>query len=448
MPRHRFSSLSRALVVAAPVLALTPLVLGGALVGASEGPPPEPWTPVIEAVDSPAAPGSGQPQLSVSSRGVLLSWIERAGSRATLRFAERTAAGWSAPVTVASGEDWFVNWADVPSVLRLENGTLVAHWLQKSGPDTYAYDVRLAYSKDDGRTWSASFLPHHDGTKTEHGFASLFQDPAGGLGLIWLDGRAMASESHGAAPDAAPAAGHSGVSHGASHDAEPRGAMSVRYARFDDGWKQVADMAVDLRVCECCPTTAAVTSRGVIVAYRDRSGGEIRDIHVSRLENGAWTLSTAVHEDGWHIAACPVNGPMLSTGGDQVALAWFTAESGQGRAFVAFSSDAGRTFGPPVRLDEGGSLGRVDLELVDDGSAVATWIEFGDGRAELRARRVGADGAISPAVAVASLEGSRASGYPRVARSGDELVFAWTESRDGKLSVRTAVARTPASSSR
>jgi hypothetical protein len=42
-----------------------------------------------------------------------------------LRFAERTATGWSEPRTVASGADWFVNWADVPSVIRLANGTLV-----------------------------------------------------------------------------------------------------------------------------------------------------------------------------------------------------------------------------------------------------------------------------------------------------------------------------------
>ena len=75
--------------------------------------------------------------------------------------------------------------------MRLASGELVAHWLQKSGVDTYAYDVRLSYSKDDGKTWSASFTPHSDGTKTEHGFASLFQMPGAGLGLAWLDGRAM-----------------------------------------------------------------------------------------------------------------------------------------------------------------------------------------------------------------------------------------------------------------
>src|SRR5687767_13127764 len=113
-------------------------------------------------ITTPAAANSAQPHLSVSNRGVLVSWIERSGDRATLKFAERSATGWTAARTIASGRDWFVNWADVPSVLRLPSGVLVAHWLQKSGPSTYAYDVRLSHSTDDGKTWSASYLAHHE----------------------------------------------------------------------------------------------------------------------------------------------------------------------------------------------------------------------------------------------------------------------------------------------
>jgi hypothetical protein len=150
----------------------------------------------VASITTPAGPASAQPQLSTSSRGVLLSWIERNGSTATLKFSELAGGRWSDARTIASGDNWFVNWADVPSAMRLPNGTLVAHWLQKSAASTYAYDVRLSYSTDDGRTWSASFLPHHDGTPTEHGFASLFAMPRGGLGLIWLDGRAMKGGEH------------------------------------------------------------------------------------------------------------------------------------------------------------------------------------------------------------------------------------------------------------
>ena len=376
----------------------------------------------VQSVNSPARANSAQPQLSSSSRGLILSWIERDQSKATLRFAERTASGWSTPRDVASGTNWFVNWADVPSVIRLASGELVAHWLQQSGPGTYAYDVRLAYSRDDGRTWSTSFTPHSDGTKTEHGFASLLQMPGAGLGLAWLDGRAMKSgESHDA--------------HGAD-----AGAMSVRFATFGRDWKQTSELPVDLRVCECCPTTAAITAEGPIVAYRNRTEDEVRDIFISRLENGKWTEPKAIHADGWKIAACPVNGPMLSARGRDVIVAWFTAQADQPRTFVAFSKDAGRTFGTPIRLDDAFSLGRVDVELMTDGSAMASWIEFAEQRSQFRVRRVEPLGAKSPAVTVSGLASGRASGYPRMGLSGDQLVFAWTESENGRTEVRTAIA--------
>ena len=394
-------------------------------------PPTQTWTPTIASVASPAGANSAQPQMTVSPRGILLSWIERAGSRATLKFAERTAAGWSPARTATAGDDWFVNWADVPSVLRLDDGTLAAHWLQKSGPETYAYDVRLAYSKDDGKTWSSSFTPHHDGSKREHGFASLFQMPGAGLGLIWLDGRGMGS-----------AAGH-------DDHASSEGAMSVRFGAFDTAWTQTSEMPVDLRVCECCPTTAAMTSDGPIVAYRNRTEDEIRDIYVARLDNGQWTEPKAVHDDHWKIAACPVNGPMLSAKGRAVVIAWFTMKDDVGHAYAAFSSDAGRTFGAPVQLDEGAALGRVDVALLPDGSALATWIEFASQRSFFATRRIEASGRTSPITTVSAIAGARASGYPRIAFHRDEVVFAWTETDGGLAIVKTAVAKvalTPASS--
>lgn len=388
--------------------------------------------PTVMPLVSPAGVDSAQPQLSVSSKGVLLSWVEREGARAVLKFSERTTGAWSVPRTVASGSDWFVNWADVPSVMRLENGTLAAHWLQKSGPSTYAYDVRLAQSTDDGRTWSSSFTPHHDGTKTEHGFASMFQVPGAGLGLVWLDGRQTTPAGAGAATE---------------HDEHGGGAMTVRYGAFDGQWKQTTDMPIDTRVCECCPTTAAVTSDGVIAAFRNRTEDEIRDIYVSRLENGKWTEPRAVHNDNWKIAACPVNGPMLSARGRDVVIAWFTGKVEPGQVFAAFSKDAGRTFGAPIRLDDTAALGRVDVELMPDGSAVATWIETLDRRSEYRMRRISASGDRGPVTKIADIGSTRTSGYPRLARMGTELVFAWIESAPTAAGtrpvtqVRTAVAR-------
>lgn len=375
----------------------------------------------VRMVPGPAARPSAQPHLRTSSRGVMLSWIERQGTVATLKFSEYARGQWSEARTVASGGDWFVNWADVPSVMRLNDGRLAAHWLQKSGASPYAYDVRLSHSDDGGRTWSPSFTPHHDGTQTEHGFASLFEVP-GGLGIVWLDGRQMAG---GAAH-----AGHGGAG----------GAMTIRYAAYDRDWSQVADRPIDERVCDCCPTAAAVTSEGPIVAFRNRTEDEVRDVFVSRLEAGRWSEPAAVHADGWKIAACPVNGPALAARGSRVVVAWFTAVGDVGHAYVAFSDDAGRTFGTPIRVDDAASQGRVDVELLPDGSAVASWIELQDRGAAFMMRRISPGAARSVTVKVAPLEGSRTSGYPRLALHGNELVFAWTDTAGGATMVRTAVA--------
>jgi hypothetical protein len=180
-----------------------------------------------------------------------------------------------------------------------------------------------------------------------------------------------------------------------------------------------------------------VTSDGPIAAYRDRSADEIRDISISRLVAGFWTPPARIHRDNWKINACPVNGPALSADGRRVAIAWFSAKDDQPHAFAAFSTNSGASFGAPIRLDDVAALGRVDVQLLEDGSALATWIEFADGRAQFKARRVEADATKSPTFVVAGLAASRASGYPRMERFGAEVIFAWTDTGETP-GVRTA----------
>ncbi len=369
-----------------------------------------PWNPRIVEVTSPAAEESSEPQLTTFRNRTILSWIERAGETATLKFSERTATGWTAATTVASGDDWFVNYADVPSVVRVSDTLLAAHWLQSNGPDPEGYDVRLAFSHDEGRTWSAPTSPHHDGTPTQHGFVSLYPFGEGGAGLVWLDGRAGKN-------------------------------ITVRSATFSKDGIQTSETLVDDRVCECCPTAAALTSDGVVAAFRNLGDNDVRDIYVARWSKAtptAWSQPSPVHNDDWRIDACPVNGPAVSALGQTVTVAWFNAKIDQGHVFVAFSHDGGRTFGPATRVDDAAALGRVDVALLDDHSAVVAWIEFADHRSQFRMRRVTANGSLSPSTVVSTRTSAGASGYPRLVRSDRELVFAWTESQQGQTRVRTA----------
>ena len=128
----------------------------------------------------------------------------------------------------------------------------------------------------------------------------------------------------------------------------------------------------------------------------------------------------------------------LADHGDRVALAWFTAEGDRPRAMVAFSQDAGRTFGAPVRVDEAQTLGRVDAVILDDGRAVVSWLEFKPGASEFRGRIVSPDGTREPSFQITTSTADRQSGYPRMVRAGRELVFAWTSPRPTPQ-VKTAV---------
>jgi hypothetical protein len=186
----------------------------------------------------------------------------------------------------------------------------------------------------------------------------------------------------------------------------------------------------------------ATTADGPIVAFRDRTADDIRDIHVTRIEAGKWTDAVSVHDDKWKIDACPVNGPAVAARGKDAVVAWFTALDDNGKAYAAFSHDSGRTWGSPICLDDGSALGHVDIELLDDGSAVATWVEFANERSQFRARKVLPSGERSKAIVLAGEGEARVSGYPRMTKRGTDLVFAWTESSGpGTQVVKTALGK-------
>ena len=377
----------------------------------------------IEPADSPTDGDSREPELNPADNGrVILSWVEKVSDKGyALRLSFRDATGWSEARTVAEGENWFVNWADFPSAIALPDGSLAAHWLVKSGKGTYAYDVNIARSNDGGKTWSQPIVPHRDKTQTEHGFVSLIPLPDGRLGVVWLDGRNMKdmkeTDDHGPAPES----------------------MTLRYAAIDRDANLFDEAELDNRVCECCQTSAAVTSEGPIAVYRDRSQSEIRDIYIVRQVNGAWSAPQPVHADNWQINGCPVNGPAVAADGRRVVVAWFTSAGDTPHVKVAFSEDAGERFNKPIQVDDGKNVGRVDTLLLHDGSALVCWLSGDVEGGEVKVRRVQADGKLGPSSVIAKTDISRSSGFPRMARFGDEVHFAWTEF--GKPSrVRTAVA--------
>jgi hypothetical protein len=360
-------------------------------------------------IGSPATTGAAEPNLSADAEGnVYLSWIQRGrDSTHALQYAVLQQGKLGLTRTIAFGRDWFVNWADFPMLTRLPSGEMAAHWLERNGPGKYAYGVRIALWNDDVTLTPQPVTPHRDPSEAEHGFVTLFPENKK-VGVIWLDGRQYAQAK-------------------ASNDSTLE-EMQLRYTTIGVDGKLSDDQLIDDRTCDCCQTTVALTDRGPLVAYRNRTDDEIRDIYVARLENGKWTEGKPVHNDNWKVNFCPVNGPMLEARGNNVVIAWFSAADSVPRVNVAFSSDAGDTFSDPIRVDQGAPKGRVDVAWIDHNSALVSWLEAG----QFMVRKVKRSGRMSTPFAIATMSEQRAGGFPRMAATEKEVVFAWTVANDPK----------------
>ncbi|NNL30965.1 MAG: exo-alpha-sialidase, partial [Gemmatimonadetes bacterium] len=368
----------------------------------------------VGALTSPAGPASGESYLAWDGAKLWMTWTEAREAVHHVLIAHHDGASWSEPTSLAVGTDFFVNWADFPALL-VKGDTLVSHWLQRGGQGTYDYGVRLSWSTDGGDTWSEPWTPHEDDTPTEHGFVSYFDGPQG-ISAVWLDGRNMvAGEGHGGP-----------------------GAMTVRTRVLPIGRMAGPEVVLDAMTCECCQTDATVAGGVPVVAYRDRSEAEVRNIHIARYQDGQWTEGRPVHDDGWVIGGCPVNGPALASEGPRVGVAWFTAPDEEAQVRVAFSEDRGTTFGDPVRVDEGSPSGRVDLLSLGEAGMLVTWLERRDGGAAVLSRIVAPKGELGKVMTLAATSEGRASGFPRIARYGsDRLAVAWTDP-DGEGQVHVA----------
>ncbi len=374
----------------------------------------------IVAVDPPAAADAYAPYLVAAGDGAAATWLEPApGGAVAVRFARFEGGAWSAPSTVVAAKNLFANWADTPGVARAGDGAFLVWWLERLGEETYAYGIRVARSTDSGASWQPLGWLQDDLSAAEHGFVSMVPEGAGAR-AFWLDGRATAG-GHG---------GHEG-GHG-----KGGGAMTLRTTTI--GERIAAPSAlVDDAVCDCCATAAIVGPAGPLVAYRDRTREEIRDIRVARGAATAMPASAPVGADRWTISGCPVNGPAMARAGEQVGVAWFTGAADRARVQVAFSADGGASFAAPSEIDGAAPLGRVGVAPLGGNAIALAWLGRAGERAEVRLRRVVAGGTASATKVLGVTAAGRKSGFPRLATlAGDDLLALWVEVGEGPSRLR------------
>lgn len=365
-----------------------------------------------KSLDGLAAINARTPHLARSPNGiVLLSYVSGVEGEAALRYVTLEGNKWSKSNTVAMGSDWFINWADFPSVVPLDEERWAAHWLVKKEAGSFAYDAVAAISNDGGGHWSQPIALHDDNTLTEHGFVSFYAATDHRVGALWLDGRELA----------APVRSSSAAT-------QLRGAvLSERGIESDQG-------TIDPFVCDCCQTDLAMAVSGPVVAYRNRTSEEVRDIFVSRWLDGQWQAGHEVARDGWVINGCPVNGPAIDARGDAVAVAWFS-DHPTAHTSVAFSRDGAKTFTSAIEVAAGNTIGRVDVAMINDDRAVISWLERDPEL--LVARVVERNGRLGPRMNIADVDDGRNAGFPQMIYLEDRLLFAWTAAHGNTTAVRT-----------
>lgn len=379
------------------------------VIGCKEAPENRQYTNPIQ-IENPAQGYAGMSRMFATSDGLYMSWVEQLDSLAVLKYSVFDGEQWSRSNTIASGTDWFVNWADFPTI-AVNKENIFAHYLQKSAPDTYAYDIKYKVFNKDSKTWSAAKKLHTDTTQSEHGFVSVIPYKEGFM-ASWLDGRTTVN-----VPDSLRQ-------------------MTLRAGIINPDASLGTQWELDNRVCDCCATSIATDAIGPVVVYRDRSTQEVRDISLVRFINEAWTVPQTIHKDEWEINGCPVNGPAVTSNGDNLAVAWFTSANDQPLVKQTFLKGLASNKDIPIKLNTGTAIGRTAITTDTLGNTYALFMQdFGD------------ESAVSLAVfdleenmtknsVLFEISSERASGFPQIEIFKDNLFVSYTESDKEQSSIK------------
>jgi len=352
---------------------------------------------------------NAQPNLVSSNGSLTLSWISsKEENKASLNYSRYMEGRWIKPQVIASGSDWFINWADFPAHAINQDLIITSH-LKKSASGKYTYDVVLNLQKLSGEKIKEDFLLNTDGVKAEHGFVSIIANNKKGFFITWLDGRNTIEKK-------------------LDGDHKP---MTIRFAEITDKGDVIKESELDASTCDCCQTSIAITNDGPIVVYRDRGEKEVRDIYSVKNINGTWEEPNVVHDDGWIINGCPVNGPKVAVNSKDLAIAWFTVSNDNPLVNVSFSKNNGNSFGAPVKVNDHDAIGRVDVSFLNDKEVIVSYMEVDDIGTYLRIKKVSFDGKISEPITISKIDGGRNTGVPQLEIIDSEIFIVWTIFLDG-----------------
>ncbi|MDC0923343.1 hypothetical protein OAQ26_01085 [Flavobacteriaceae bacterium] len=202
--------------------------------------------------------------------------------------------------------------------------------------------------------------------------------------------------------------------------------MTIRFAEITTSGDVINEIELDSSACDCCQTSITYTDKGPLVVYRDRSEKEVRDIYITRNVNDIWETPIPVHNDGWVIYGCPVNGPKVVSNSNNIAVSWFTVIDGKPRVNLSFSESYGDSFGEPIKINDYDAIGRVDVAFLNDQEVLVSYMEGDYDSTYLRIKKVSVDGKVSEPITISKIDGGRNTGVPQLEILNNEVFIVWT----------------------
>ena len=370
---------------------------------------------VIEEISFLYDKSNAQPSLVSNNGNLSLTWISSDQDiNANLNFRQFIDDKWTDSKTFANGSDWFINWADFPTH-AISGDRILTSYLKKSASGKYTYDVYLNLRDLSGDKIKEDFILNTDGFKAEHGFVSIVAKDKEGFFVTWLDGRNTVEKDVEGNP-------------------KP---MTIRFAEITNAGDIINETELDSNVCDCCQTSITHTDKGPLVVYRDRSEKEVRDIYMTRNINDVWEAPIPIHNDGWVIYGCPVNGPKVVSYENNLAVSWFTVSDAKPTVNLSFSKFYGASFDEPIKINDHNAIGRVDVAFLNEKEVIVSYMEGDDDGTYLRIKKVSLDGKVSEPITISRIDGGRSTGVPQLEIFNDEIFIVWTVSEDEMNQLKT-----------
>ncbi len=398
----------------------------------------------------PSAQVAGGPTLAVSGhtnqapwvashgRFVAVSWGASAGGKADVFLAVSRDAGqtFAAPVRVnaAAGEarvsgEIAPRVALVPAIGTADPEVVVL-WNARDG----ATQIKIARSRDGGRTFSAAAALQQPGAAGERGWQALAVDRRGTAHAIWLDHRGMAGGNDGAAE------------HTGEHDGVAMAQRSGLYYSSQSGGP-AAERELFKGVCYCCKTALATGPDGsVFAAWRHVFAGNYRDMGFTVSRDGGKTFSplVRVNQDGWSINGCPDDGPAMAVDGrGAVHLVWPTVRGGTEGALLYAVSHGGRSFSTPAQVATlgGPKPSHPQIAVNGSGQIVIGWDEVRGGVRNVAISRVTSTAGGAPSFGSPETLDTAQGAYPVLAAVPGGWLAVWTSGPPDRAVIATKVIR-------